>query len=127
MKTEGLTKNQIRILEFIDESIRLHGLSPTLDEIRKYIGSISKSGIHYSLRCLRDRNRIRWIPGCNRSIVIVPDDRATHILPPDLQAKLEKYCADHNENAGDVLADALVLHFDQLEATGTVELLSAPG
>ncbi|KQZ00885.1 hypothetical protein ASD45_08460 [Pseudolabrys sp. Root1462] len=118
MNTEGLTKQQIRVLEFIIESIEHRGLSPTLEEIRVHLGRKSRGSVHQILVGLRDRNRIRWTEGCNRSITIV-GNKAQHRLPADLQAKLEAYCKAHNERPSDVLADALTLHFDALEAAGT--------
>lgn len=118
MNTEGLTKQQIRVLEFIIESIEHRGLSPTLEEIRIHLGRKSRGSVHQILVGLRDRNRIRWIDGCNRSITII-GNKAQHRLPADLQAKLEAYCNAHDERPGDVLADALTLHFDALEAVSS--------
>lgn len=124
MNTAGLTTPQIRVLEYIEECLRLRGVSPTLEEIRAYTGTKSKGSVHAILRGLRDRGKIQWIDRHERSITILPDDRANHTLPPDLQVKLEKYCAEHNERPTDVLADALALHFDSLEASGTGALLT---
>lgn len=124
MNTAGLTTPQIRVLEYIEECLRLRGVSPTLEEIRAYTGTKNKGYVHAILRGLRDRGRIQWIDRHKRSITILPEGRANHTLPPDLQVKLEKYCAEHNERPTDVLADALALHFDSLEAIGTGALLT---
>lgn len=91
--SEGLTKLQSRALDFITESITQRGLSPTIEEIRV----------------------------ANRSIVLVPDRRAGHVLAPDLQAKLERHCNKYGERPGDVVADAVALHLDALEAAPPVE------
>jgi hypothetical protein len=76
---------------------------------------VPEGGAHGILRGLRDRGRITWKDRLKRSIVLLPSDRAIHRLPPDLQAKLERYCNDHDERPGDVLADALALHFDAID------------
>lgn len=116
--TMGLTTQMTRVLEFIDECQRLRGMSPTVEEIRVYLGRKSKGSVHGVLRNLRDRGRIQWIERLPRSITIVAPGRAHHVLPPDLQAKLEHYCVVHDARPADVVADALALHFDALESPG---------
>lgn len=117
MNTTGLTKQQIRVLQFIDECQRQRGVSPTLEEIKTGIGIRSRGGVHRILSGLRDRGRVQWKDKLQRSIVLIPDDRAAHTLPPDLQVKLEQYCTAHNERPDDILSDALTLHFDALESS----------
>lgn len=126
MNTEGLTKYQIRALEFITESIEQRGLSPTLGEIGEGIGMPNRGHVHRIVTGLRDRGRINWLPRCSRSITLIGDN-SRHKLPPDLQFKLEAYCNAHNERPSDVLADALSLHFDALEASGSLAQASQTG
>lgn len=115
MNTAGLTTPQIRVLEYIDECLRLRGVSPTLEEIRAYTGTKSKGSVHAILRGLRDRGRIQWIDRHERSIVIIPSGRATHTLHPDLQARLERFCERHGDSPDDIIQTALALHFDDVE------------
>lgn len=110
----GLTLPQQRVLEFIEQSIQVRGLSPTISEICGYT-SRGRGAVHATLVCLRDRGFIQWKEKLPRSIVLLNGKRAFHILPADLQAKLERFCAEHNEQAAAVVADAVALHLDALE------------
>lgn len=116
MRTDGLTKKQIAVLRTIAEYQRREGISPTLAEIQALTGFSNKSVVHVVLCGLRDRGRIKWVHGCARSIMILPDVGPGHILPPALQDKLARYCAGAHEDPAGVVADAVALHLDFIEA-----------
>lgn len=111
MNTAGLTARQAQALLFIAGAIETGGLSPTLREIGAHLGLKGKSGVHALLINLRDRGRITWQPRRTRSILIAA---AGYTLPRGLQIALDCFCIANEERAGDVVADAVMLHLDAL-------------
>lgn len=116
VNTAGLMPMQARVLIYISAKISETGLSPSYEEIRDFLGHRSKSGAHRVVCALRERGRIVWQKGCPRSIQLAPAIVAgvAPLLPPDLQARLDRFCAVHDEQPANVMADALSLHFDAL-------------
>jgi hypothetical protein len=77
----------------------------------------AKSSVHGVLVGLRQRGRIDWAPNLARSIRLVSASPVcgSYVLPFDVAIALARFCAAHEEEAADVLADAVTLHLDALK------------
>lgn len=113
MNTAGLTARQAQALLFIAAINESLGLSPTLREIGDHL-EIKKSAVHRLLVGLRERGRIDWSAHRWRSIRLVSEASGAFTLPRATQIALDRFCLVHQETAGDVVADAVMLHIDTL-------------
>ncbi len=77
-----LTKKQYELLLFIDERLKLTGVSPSFDEMKEALGLKSKSGIHRLIQGLEERHFIRHLPNRARALEILrlPDNRQTKAM-----------------------------------------------
>jgi SOS-response transcriptional repressor LexA len=116
IEVAGLTELQAQALRFIDQFIRERGTSPSVEDVRQAPGLRSKSSAHRQLWGLRERGRIQWSDRRKRSITIVSDKRAGHALRPDVQAALERWCLEHQEEPAAVVNDAVLIHLDKMAA-----------
>lgn len=66
----GLTKQQIRALDFIRQHIKRTSTAPSFDEIQCGVGVSSKSTVHRYVHALVERGHITLLPGRPRSIAI---------------------------------------------------------
>ena len=72
-----LTKQQADLLAYIDWYISDHGgISPSFDEMRRFMGLKSKSGIARLIGALEQRGKIRRLPHLARAIEVVSGSRA---------------------------------------------------
>lgn len=67
----GMTLSQHRVLVFLRDYIAVHGIAPTLEEIRAGTERKSRSQVHYLLLELEQRGRIRRVKNRERSIELV--------------------------------------------------------
>jgi repressor LexA len=67
----GLTRQQLRALEYIKQYYKLAGVCPTFDEIAKALDLKSKSNVHRIVHGLRERGVISLLPNRRRSIHII--------------------------------------------------------
>lgn len=111
----GTTNRQQDAFAFIERYIVANGISPSFDDIATAIGSKSKGHVHTLLTGLKARGLIDWRHNKKRSITITADCQQ-FTLPSDLDTKLRRYCMAHGEVASAVVADAVALHLDQMEA-----------
>lgn len=111
----GLTPAQAYALEVLRSFEREQRRMPSCAEFAAALGTKSKGYASTMLATLEERGAIRRLPRKSRAIAIVDDD-AGFLLPAQLQQKLDSFCRLHGERADDVIADALALHLDQLEA-----------
>lgn len=75
-----LTKKQLDLLTYIDETLREGGVAPSYDEMKAHMGIKSKSGIHHLVRVLEERHFIRRLPGHARAMqVLMIPDKAPHM------------------------------------------------
>lgn len=72
-----LTRRQRQLLATIEEHQRLHGVTPSYEEMRLALGLGSKSGVHRLILALEERGHLRRLP--NRA-------RAVEILRPAIEA-----------------------------------------
>lgn len=67
----GLTAHQKRVLEYLAAYIAEHGIAPSYDEIRDYLGIVSKSSVHRVIHELEERGAIQRLPNRSRAITII--------------------------------------------------------
>lgn len=121
-RSYGVTARQQDCLTFIRTYIATHGLSPSYQEIADAMGYTSKGPIKALIDGLVERGRITVMRYRERSIAIVDNgnavvtDAGTIQLPASLHAALMAFCAEHDETPQAVVADAVALHLDGLEA-----------
>jgi repressor LexA len=66
-----LTKKQYQLLLFIDERLRVSGISPSFEEMKNALGLKSKSGIHRLMVGLEERGFIRRLPHKARALEVL--------------------------------------------------------
>lgn len=108
----GLTQRQAECPDFITGHILLAGESPTQAEIADGIGTASMGHVQQLLRALKERGFLAWQPGKPRSITLTRGGPIS--LAPELLIQLDAFCAERGEDRDAVVADALVIHLDQL-------------
>jgi repressor LexA len=76
-----LTAKQRELLLFIDERLKLSGISPSFDEMREALDLKSKSGVHRLISALEERGFIRRLPNRARALEVlkVPDVRPSNV------------------------------------------------
>jgi SOS-response transcriptional repressor LexA len=110
----GLTGRQRDCFEAIVLHIAVFRQPPTIRELAKAMGLVSKGRIHNLLVGLQERGWITFIPKRARTIAIVTE-APSYKLPPDVEAALLKHCCATGENPADVLADAVTMLLDDVE------------
>lgn len=132
----GLTKRQADCLDAIRSYIDKHGFSPSYSDLCRLLGCKSKSTVTRLLERLQERGYVQCTPNRGRSLRLTTPCRVSHPPPftgegnhaqhggggapptPDLQARLARYCAESGEADRDVIADAVLLHLDEIESDG---------
>lgn len=109
--TLGLTKPMREVLDFIIAYTAEHGVSPSFQEIADLTGRRGKGNVHRITYALCQRGYIDFLPGCARSITVLALPLV--ILPPTVQADLDRFCQATGESPADVIADAVRLHLDE--------------
>ncbi|MEI6985891.1 MAG: LexA family transcriptional regulator [Rhodospirillaceae bacterium] len=66
-----LTRKQLELLIFINESLGNGGVSPSFDEMKEALGLRSKSGIHRLVTGLEERGFIRRLPHRARALEVI--------------------------------------------------------
>ncbi len=66
-----LTKKQYELLMYIDEKLRISGISPSFDEMKDALDLKSKSGIHRLITGLEERGFIRRLPHRARALEVL--------------------------------------------------------
>lgn len=117
----SLTPRQRDALTFIAATIGNTGAAPSVEEIGTALGLRSKGAVAQLLQRLESRGAIRRLGRLPRSIVIVEQHGEPLALPRHVHARLARYCADHDEELLAVLADAVALHLDRMEAIHAAE------
>ncbi len=79
-----LTRKQYELLIFIDNRLRVSGVSPSFDEMRDALGLKSKSGIHRLITGLEERGFIRRLPHRARALEVLKlPENLEHPAAPD--------------------------------------------
>lgn len=97
-----MTQRQKKLLDFIKIYMEEHGIAPSFEEMREFMGGKSKSGIFFMLRSLEERGLIRRLPHRSRAIELVkPEDRKlpenlniflTYLAYKGLQEDFGRFC-----------------------------------
>ena len=66
-----LTPKQHKLFQFIEKSTARHGVSPSFEEMRAFMGLKSKSGIHRLVTGLEEKGYIRHLPKHARAVQVV--------------------------------------------------------
>lgn len=67
----GVTKQQLKLFNFVKDYINKNTISPSYDEMTAALGLVSKCGIAAKIIQLQERGWITKLPGKNRSIQII--------------------------------------------------------
>ena len=65
---QALTRRQSQVLEYIEEFIKRHRYSPTLNEIAQAFGFVSRGGAALHARNLKAKGWITWHGNTHRTI-----------------------------------------------------------
>ena len=71
---QALTRRQSQVLEYIEEFIKRHRFSPTLNEISQAFGLVSRGGAALHARNLKAKGWITWADGKQRTISLTEDE-----------------------------------------------------
>jgi len=67
----GLTAQQLKLFNFINNYISKNTISPSYDEMMVAVGLKSKCGIYTKIKQLEQRGWLRKLPGKTRSIQVI--------------------------------------------------------
>lgn len=78
-----LTAKQRELLSFIDDRLKVDGVSPSFDEMREALDLRSKSGVHRLISALEERGFIRRLPNRARALEVIklPEARSATVTP----------------------------------------------
>ena len=69
-----LTSKQAKLLDYLTNTLKNNKVSPSFDEMRKYLGLSSKSGVHRLISSLEERGFIKRLHNKARAIKIIKED-----------------------------------------------------
>ena len=75
-----LTKKQLGLLKFINQSIQSNGISPSFDEMKEALDLKSKSGIHRLITALEERGFIKRLAHRARALEVVKMPNGQEII-----------------------------------------------
>jgi len=110
-----LTKLQQAVKTAIVEMTSQQGEAPTIRELATRL-KMGTTATHSELKLLRERGHVTWLPGRERSLMVLEDGGAGYALPAHVQAQLDLYCVTNREDCRSVVIDAVVLHLDAVAA-----------
>jgi repressor LexA len=129
MTALGLTPRQKDAFAFLREHRMRKGVYPSFEEIRVGLNLRSRSSVSRLLEGLETRGHIRRGKNLARAIEIIEHRPRTKTISVDLpdavQAQLAAFCAARGDEPEHVMFDALVIHLDQMEASGTKEAVGS--
>ena len=69
-----LTSKQAKLLDYLTNTLKNNKISPSFDEMRKYLGLSSKSGVHRLISSLEERGFIKRLHNKARAIKIIKEE-----------------------------------------------------
>ena len=72
-----LTSKQSKLLDYLKNTLKDNNISPSFDELRKYLGLSSKSGVHRLISSLEERGFIKRLHNKARAIKIIKEEDYT--------------------------------------------------
>ncbi|MBQ8250918.1 MAG: transcriptional repressor LexA [Alphaproteobacteria bacterium] len=82
-----LTEKQHRLLIYINEAIKEHGVCPSFEEMKNHLNLHSKSGIHRIISALEQRKFIRRSPNKARAIEVLMLPAEKYVAPVKVMNK----------------------------------------
>ena len=67
-----LTKKQLRLLQFIDTTIKTTGVAPSFDEMKDKLSLRSKSGVHRMVLALKEKGFVHRLENRARALEVLP-------------------------------------------------------
>lgn len=77
-----LTRKQQELLSFIDDRLRVDGISPSFEEMKEALQLRSKSGVHRLINALEERSFIRRLPNRARALEVLQMPEALRTAAP---------------------------------------------
>ena len=68
-----LTSKQSKLLDYLKNTLKDNNISPSFDEMRKFLGLSSKSGVHRLISSLEERGFIKRLHNKARAIKIIKE------------------------------------------------------
>ena len=72
-----LTSKQAKLLDYLTNTLKDNNISPSFDEMRKFLGLSSKSGVHRLISSLEERGFIKRLHNKARAIKIIKEEDYT--------------------------------------------------
>lgn len=107
----GITDKQRRCLNVIINSVALHGAAPSIRSLADALGC-NPSNACRLVNCLIERGMLSRMP--DGSLALGSGGVMVNV-PRDVAAKLARFCQDSDERISEVVADAILLHLDDIE------------
>ena len=79
-----LTSKQSKLLDYLKNTLKDNNISPSFDEMRKFLGLSSKSGVHRLISSLEERGFIRRLHNKARAIKIIKEEDYTNPSLPEI-------------------------------------------
>ena len=67
-----LTPKQYKLFQFIEKTLHEQKVSPSVEEMKEYMGLKSKSGIHRMIAGLEAKGYVRHLPNQARALEVIP-------------------------------------------------------
>lgn len=106
----GLTPLQLSAFRFIADFIEHQKVAPTIEEIRKGIGSRSRGHVHKIVEALIERGYVRHLPNKARALEIVAKAQPI-TLSPDIDQQVSRYATEHKIARNTAVNELLRLQF----------------
>lgn len=103
----GLTERQRNTYDAIKAHFDTTGMSPSVGEIAKAIGSASKSNVFAHVEALVKRGWLRKGAGA-RALEIIPEEMAS--MEPGAKALMTEYCHITGENPAALVSRLVIKH-----------------
>ena len=62
------TEPQLEVLAFVKQFVKANKYSPTVEDIREFVGDTYRSSVYQKLRSLRSKGYVTWEDGVSRTI-----------------------------------------------------------
>lgn len=120
----GLTARMKVALEAITSHVAMHGVMPSRSSLAATLGC-GKNNANRLMQSLVERGEVNSV-STGGALSGFGRDGVAIFVPSHIAAQLAAYCLTDSERVGDVVADAILLHLDQV-ATPLVPALPAKG
>ena len=99
----GLTQKQLDVLSFIERYASDTGLSPSIREITHALDRNSSGNMYKTLRSLKERGYLAWLPGKARSFRVLHPETDGTIEYPVITAAIKVLGSVERKRAGEIV------------------------